>query len=207
MREVIGLTVGLCEICGMSAVRPRRVLVTGAAGAGTTTLAAALAGRWSVPHADTDDYFWLPSDPPYQEPRPPAQRVDLMCEIFLPRPAWVLSGSVMGWGEAADRVMDAVDAVVLLTVDPEVRMRRVEERQRRRYGAEAISPGGPLHQSHVDFLEWSRGYDDPGFDGRSLVQHLTWLGQLQVPSTRLDGTLPADQLVAACADLVAEIRA
>jgi len=39
----------------------------GASGAGTTTLARAIAGQWAVPHADADDYFWIPSNPPYVE--------------------------------------------------------------------------------------------------------------------------------------------
>jgi adenylate kinase family enzyme len=80
-------------------MNPCRVLVLGATASGTTTLARALANRWSVPHADTDDYFWVPTDPPYTEKRPEEQRLRLMQEMFLPRSAWVLSGSVMGWGE------------------------------------------------------------------------------------------------------------
>ena len=48
-------------------MKPCRVLVLGATASGTTTLARALADRWSVPHADTDDYFWVPTDPPYTE--------------------------------------------------------------------------------------------------------------------------------------------
>ena len=55
----------------------------GASGAGTTTLARAMADHWSVPHANADDYFWVPSDPPYVEKRPEAERVALM-ESALP---------------------------------------------------------------------------------------------------------------------------
>jgi len=66
----------------------------GASGSGTTTLARALADHWSVPHADADDYFWLPSDPPYVEKRPESDRLALMRSVFVPREAWVLSGSM-----------------------------------------------------------------------------------------------------------------
>lgn len=65
---------------------PARVLVTGAGGAGTTTLASSLAGGWSVPHADADDYYWVPTDPPYRSKRDPAARVALTEQVFLPRP-------------------------------------------------------------------------------------------------------------------------
>ncbi|MBM6545928.1 AAA family ATPase [Janibacter sp. YIM B02568] len=180
----------------MSLPCPRRVLVTGAAGAGTTTLASALAARWSVPHADTDDYFWLPTDPPYREVREVSARVELMSALFLPRPVWVLSGSLLGWGDPARSVMERVELVVLVTLEPSTRMARVEERQRRRYGSAAIAEGGPLHDEHVAFLQWCAGYDDPDFDGRNLAGHLAWLEQIEQPSLRLDGSAAVGDLVA-----------
>jgi hypothetical protein len=69
-----------------------------------------VADAWAVPHADVDDYFWLPTDPPYVDQRPEAERLALMEQVFLPRDAWVLSGSMMGWG---DSVVARCDAVVL----------------------------------------------------------------------------------------------
>lgn len=39
------------------AMQRSRILIMGASGSGTTTLASALADRWAVPHADADDYF------------------------------------------------------------------------------------------------------------------------------------------------------
>jgi hypothetical protein len=43
-----------------------RMLVTGAAGSGTTTLPAALAEHRSVPAIEADEAFWLPTDPRYR---------------------------------------------------------------------------------------------------------------------------------------------
>src|SRR6476659_5566434 len=77
---------------------PCRLLVTGASGSGTTTLGRALASDWAVPHADVDDYFWRPTSPAYVAKRPVEDRLRLMAEVFLGRDAWVLTGSVMGWG-------------------------------------------------------------------------------------------------------------
>jgi adenylate kinase family enzyme len=59
--------------------------VTGASGSGTTTLARAVADAWSVPHADANDYFWMPTDPPYVDKRREADRVALMAQVFLPQ--------------------------------------------------------------------------------------------------------------------------
>lgn len=42
-----------------------RLHILGPSGAGVTTLGRAIANAWSVPHADSDDYFWLPTSPPY----------------------------------------------------------------------------------------------------------------------------------------------
>ena len=74
---------------------PCRLLVTGASGSGTTTLGRALATDWAVPHADVDDYFWLPTSPAYVDKRPVDDRLRLMAEVFLgatrassPVPSW-----------------------------------------------------------------------------------------------------------------------
>lgn len=155
-----------------------RVHIMGASGAGTTTLARAVADAWAVPHADADDYFWVPSDPPYVEKRPELERVALMETMFLAREAWVLSGSMMGWGED---VVARCDAVVFVTLDPEERLRRLEARETARQ-AEGIVD----HVAWAEFLEWARGYDDPDFGGRSRAVHEDWLANLGCPVLRLD---------------------
>ncbi|GEP40494.1 hypothetical protein NPS01_41570 [Nocardioides psychrotolerans] len=60
----------------------------GAGGAGTTTLARAVADHWSVAHADADDYFWELSHRPYVEKRPVEDRVALMTAVLPGRGAW-----------------------------------------------------------------------------------------------------------------------
>lgn len=165
-----------------------RVHVLGASGSGTTTLARALADRWSVPHADADDYFWLPTDPPFTEKRPVAERRRLMQDVFVPREAWVLSGSMVGWGE---EVVDRCDALVFLTLDPEERLRRLEEREVRRRDSRAHDEG-----AWEAFLTWARGYDDPTFSGRSRATHEAWLAERRQPVLRLDSSLSPERLVA-----------
>ena len=154
----------------------------GASGAGTTTLARAMADQWSVPHADADDYFWIPSDPPYVEKRPEAERVALMERVFLPRESWVLSGSMLGWG---DDVVARCDAVVFLTLDPAERLRRLEAREHARHGRQAVHEA-----AFAEFLQWARGYDDPAVEGRSRASHETWLATLDCPVLRLDSASP-----------------
>jgi adenylate kinase family enzyme len=45
-----------------------RVHILGASGAGTTTLARALADDLAIPAFDADDYFWVKTDPPVKAP-------------------------------------------------------------------------------------------------------------------------------------------
>jgi len=167
-------------------MRRCRLHVLGASGSGTTTLARALASHWSVPHADADDYFWVPSDPPYVEQRPVGDRLALMRDVFVPREAWVLSGSMVDWGEP---VVDECDAIVFLTLDPEERLRRLEAREVLRRAGRDHDP-----EAWEAFLDWARGYDDPAFEGRSRVAHEKWLADRDQPVLRLDSRAGREEL-------------
>jgi thymidylate kinase len=138
----------------------------------------------------------VPTSPPYVTKRDPVDRLRLMEQVFVPRPAWVLSGSMLGWG---DPVVAQCDAVVFLTLDPEVRLERLLERERLRYGAGAVDAAAT-----TEFLAWARGYDDPTFDGRSRVQHEEWLAAVGRPVIRLDSDRPVEELRDALLDAVVE---
>lgn len=172
-------------------MEPQRLHILGASGTGTTTLGRAIADEWSVPHADADDYFWEPTDPPFTAKRDPSRRVALMEEIFLPRDSWVLSGSLMGWG---DVLIPLFDCVVFLALEPSVRLDRLVQRERRRYGGR-VDPGGDMADAHAEFLAWASGYDDRSFQGRSLHAHERWLSELRCPVVRADSSMPIDHLV------------
>ena len=176
---------------GSTTMNPCRVLVIGATASGTTTLARALAGRWSGPHADTDDDFWMPTDPPYTDKRPAEDRLRLMAEMFLPRRAWVLSGSVMGWGEP---LRDHVDVLVFCSLDQDVRLARLRAREAVRYG-DRIRPGGDLATTHEEFVTWAAGYERADFPGRSRTLHEEWLTRFDGPILRLETAGPVDTLV------------
>ena len=158
-----------------------RIHIVGASGCGVTTLGRAVADVLAVPHHDTDDYFWCPTDPPYTRDREVAERLRLMREMFLPRSSWVLSGSLDSWG---DELLHLFDLVVFLRVPTEIRMARLRERETRR---------GILDE---DFIEWASHYDDGTREGRSLPRHEAWLKRLHCPVLRLDGTRPVGELTA-----------
>ena len=182
-------------------MRPGRLHVMGASGSGSTTLARAIATKWSVPHADSDDYFWLPTAPPYVVQRPAPERLALMDAIFLPRDAWVLSGSVTGWG---DSLVPRFDAVVFLTIEPSVRLARLQAREAARYAG--VDRSAEDVARHEAFLDWARGYDDPDFDGRSRVSHEAWLSTVPCPVLRLDSAVPVEELTAAVIESFSHLR-
>ena len=116
-----------------------RIHITGASGSGATTLGRAVAQHLALPHFDTDDFYWLPVEPVYSEKRDPEDRIRLMQELFAPRQAWVLSGSLMGWG---DTLRPLFDIVVFLRTPMEERLARLRQREVVRFGTDAIGPGG-----------------------------------------------------------------
>lgn len=169
-----------------------RIHITGASGSGTTTLGAALAARLACAHIDTDNYYWAPSDPPFQAPAPMPARLAALEDALEGHSSWVLSGSLMGWG---DPLIPRFSLVVFLQVPPEVRLPRLKRREQGRYG-ERIAPDGPMADQHAAFMAWAAGYDDAAFTGRSLQRHLAWLDGIACPVVRIEGAPTHDESLA-----------
>ncbi len=169
----------------------RKVYITGASGAGVTTLGGSLASGLRVRHVDCDDFYWMPTDPPFTAKRPPADRVRLIRNELGPD-GWVLTGSFDGWG---DPLIEHVDLIVFLATPTPIRMERLMARERERYG-DRILPGGDMHEIHKAFIAWAAEYDNPDFTGRNRARHDAWLARQPAPVLRLDGTCATSALVA-----------
>lgn len=170
-----------------------RIHIVGASGTGATTLGAALAERRDCPQFDTDSYFWDVTDPPYQRARPTADRLERLLHDLTAHPAWVLSGSLCGWGDPA---IPRFELVVFLRVPTALRLDRLRTRERTRYGAQSLEPGGAMYTQHRDFLAWAAEYDEGGLNMRSLARHEQWLAGLPCPVLRLEGDLAVGTRVA-----------
>jgi adenylate kinase family enzyme len=173
-------------------MKTRRIHVMGASGSGVTTLGRALADALALPCHDSDDYFWLPTTPPYLVKRERADRLRLMEEVFLPRADWVLSGSLTGWG---DPLIPKFDLVVFMRTPREVRLARLRAREATRFGANAVAPGGWRHDDTEAFVDWASHYENGNREGRTLDDHLDWLAKLPCPVLQLDGSRPLPELV------------
>lgn len=170
----------------------------GASGSGVTVLGRALATRLDFAHHDTDDYYWLPTSPPYHEKRQVADRLRLMHELFLDRVDWVLTGSLDGWG---DPLIPRFDLVVFVVAPTGIRLQRLKDRETRHFGAANVAPGGWRHRETEEFLDWASHYEDGSREGRNRRRHEAWLAELPCRVLRLDGTesLPTlvDQIIRA----------
>ena len=156
------------------------------------SLAAAIAAMHGHRHLDTDDFFWLPTDPPHRQRRAREERLAMLHRALGKAPAWVLSGSLCEWG---DPLIPAFELVVFLIVPSEVRMARLRVREVQRYGAETIAPGGALHQAHIDFLDWAALYDEGGLEIRSRALHDAWLARLPCPVLKPEADRPIIELL------------
>ena len=172
----------------------RRIHITGAAGSGCTTLGRALAERLGCAHLDTDTYFWLPSDPPFQRMREREERQALLAADLRRHDAWTLSGSLVGWG---DVFIPQFTLVIFLWIPPAIRLARLVARERRLFGAAALAPGGRMHEIHGRFMAWAAGYDTGDLSMRSRRRHEQWLAVLPCPVVRLEGSGTVEEHVGA----------
>lgn len=162
----------------------KHVHILGASGSGTTTLAAALCTRLGFKHFDSDDYYWIPTQPKFITPRPIKERIALLKDDLDKEEKWILSGSNCGWG---DPLIHRYDLVIFLYVPQHQRLERLKQRELKRYGPQRIAPGGDWHDNYITFLKWAASYETAGPDKRSLAMHNQWLQRLKCPVLRIEG--------------------
>lgn len=176
-----------------------RIHILGASGSGTSTLGSALARHLGVPHADSDSFYWLPTDPPYTTPRPAEDRQALLARRLPVTSDWVFSGAATKWAAPLEPYYDLV---VFLRLDPQTRMDRLRAREAARWGART-QPGGDMATINAAFIAWAEAYDTAGSLRRGLVTHEAWLIDQPAPVLRLDSGAPVKDLVAAVLDRIA----
>ena len=163
---------------------PLKIYIVGASGSGTTTLARALAPELGATALDSDDYFWLPTQPPFRDRRDRALRHQLVMADVEQHPRAILSGAIIGWG---DDLEHAFDLVVFLSLPHDLRVSRLRDRELARNG-----------QINEPFIAWAAGYDDdpPTSSTRNRRRQHEWLGERRCPVLRLEGDLTVAERVA-----------
>ena len=159
-----------------------RVLVTGASGSGTTTLGRALSRELGVAFFDADDYFWVPTEPPYRQQRDPGARLSLLVADLAKVPQSVTAGSVINWGRELE---DSFSLIVFLTLPPELRLARLCEREVARFG-----------RADPQFLASAARYDDGSVDVNSRTGDEEWLTKRSCAVLRIEGDISVPERVA-----------
>ena len=168
-----------------------RIYITGASCAGVTTLGHTLASLLGLSHLDVDDFYWLPTNPPFTTKRAPNERV-ILIQQNVGNAHWVLTGSCMEWGDA---LINNADLIVFVATPTPVRLERLAAREKERFG-DRIALGGDMHEIHVAFREWASQYDDPSFSGRNRAWHERLMSKQTVPIVRVDGLNSAEEMAA-----------
>ncbi|MFW0717339.1 adenylate kinase [Pedobacter sp. N23S346] len=172
-----------------------KIHLFGASASGVTTLGIALAKKLNIPYFDSDQYFWLPTDPPFISKRDPDERNQLIKTALSKTNHWIFGGSSVSWG---NNVFPEFDLIVFLWIPPEVRMRRLKEREFERYGS-AIYDDPDRIKKYNEFIEWAAQYDiDPkasGFKGRSLQVHEDWIKGLNKEALEIRGDFSVEERI------------
>jgi hypothetical protein len=96
----------------------RRIHITGASWAGTTTLGEHLARVLRCDQFDTDDYYWLPTDRPFRIKRDVSESLHMLEAALKGSDYWVLSGSL----DCCDPLIPLFTSVVFLETPTEIRL-------------------------------------------------------------------------------------
>lgn len=167
----------------------RKIHILGAAGSGVTTLGRALSEALNVQLLDTDDFYWRQTPVPFSEKTTVPERLFTMREACAGKD-WIISGSLMGWGE---ELVEEADLLLFVYTPTAQRMKRLREREIARYG-DRIREGGDMYLTHECFMGWASRYDNPRFAGRSRRNHMKWIKKMGLPVAHLDGRMSVHQL-------------
>ena len=157
--------------------------IYGASGSGTSTLGRRLAEKLGCRFMDTDDYFWMPTDPKFTVKRETSERLRLMREDIEAADSAVISGSLVDWGDA---LIPYFTLTVRVVTPTELRLERIREREYARFG-ERIRPSGDMYEQHQAFLTWAAQYDTGDANMRSKAKHDLWQQKLTCPQIIVDG--------------------
>lgn len=161
------------------------IYVTGAPGAGKTTIGKAISDHYGLMYLNAESYEWEITDPPYQVKTSIYDRTNKLKFDLNRYPTWLLDGSIRYWGDGFTYLFDLV---ILVVTKPTIRVERLRKRERQKFGA-ALSPSGAMYKTHANFIEKAISYDGGGTEERSLSRDLEWYEALQCTKIIVNGEL------------------
>ena len=165
--------------------RKLKIIIFGATGTGKTTFGKSLSKRLNWKFLDSDDYYWEKTNPPFEIKIPLKIRNENLKVDFLKNENVIVVGSLCTWSKFWDT---AFDLGIFLRIPKKVRMARLLNREKDRYGAK-LKTNLEMKNKSIEFLEWAEKYDDELNPGHSITQHLDWIKALNCPVVELTGEL------------------
>lgn len=165
--------------------------IFGASGSGVSTLGKNLSHHYQLPFFDADDYYWKKTNPPFQEANPIELRTKLLKEALSSHSSWIVSGSLISWGEA---LRDEFSCAIYLYVPTNERIQRIRNREKERFGTR-IEKNGDMYEDHSKFIEWAKQYDEGILSGRSKTKHEAWMKTLKCPLIKIEGVFSETELI------------
>ena len=171
---------------------PRGIAVLGLNGSGKTTLGRALAEALGWQRLDVEDYYFLDPARPFEASRTRAEVQARMEADIRARGDFVLSSVHGDWGE---EIVSQYVLAVLLAAPLDVRLERIGQRERARFGAR-VAAGGDLCENERTFRAFVAARDPLETERRAEA--------LPCPLLRLDGARPVLELVYAVQKAIKE---
>lgn len=164
--------------------------IFGASGSGVSTLGRLLAEKLGVKYFDSDDYFWIKTEPPFTHRRSPNERNHLIIKDINETENWILGGSIIHWG---DNLFPDFDLIIFLYLPNKIRIERLKNRELEIYG-DVIYKDKSRAKQFNDFIAWATDYDNnTGLAKRTLNAHETWLKQTKSPVLKIIGDQTPDE--------------
>lgn len=166
------------------------IIVCGMNGSGKSTLGRALAEAWGWRFIDNEDLYFPKHDPdqPYAVERTQAEVERLLLEEVQRDDQFVFAAVRGNYGAA---VLPYYKAAVLVEVPREIRLARVKERSRRRFG-DRMMPGGDQYEAEKRFYDL--------IAARPEDYATRWLDTVDIPVLRVEGTRPVEENIAIITD-------
>ncbi len=171
--------------CESKQYKYKHIHIFGASGSGTTTMAKALSESLPHKHIDSDDFYW---DVKFTKPNPKNIRYEKLKLELNKHPSWILSGSMIDWG---NQLIPLFDLVIFISVTNEIRLNRLKQREELRYENE-ILPSGSKYKEHLEFMSWASQYETGDMNVRSRKQHKSWMNGLQCKIIEINGDNPVE---------------
>ncbi len=181
------------------------IAILGMNGAGKSTLAHALAKATGYTEMDVEDFYFPEQrasrlhalehdtvavtehlgDLPFSVPRSKPEVEALLLEAIPEDSGFILAGVTLNFRE---EILSRLTLAVELQTPLETRVRRIEEREIRRFG-DRVLPGGDMYEQQADFRRMVETRD-PSAASQSAEK-------LPCPVIKLNGTAPVEENIAA----------